>query len=185
MLLAFLQQATAPQPDPDFILAWLQYIHKSLPLFGVLLVMIAFDVLTGYAAAFITKTVSSTASLRGMVKKALIMILVTVCRIIEPYSGEVPLSKLVSMAFIVLELTSIVENVARAGVPIPVAITDALAALKSAVRQKPSVPLAGPSVTINRANSVDIHADSVPGDSKSGSVVINSADQPKPLIPTP
>lgn len=168
ILIILAEAATRAPLDP--IVAWLATFHNRWPLVGVLLILMLIDVVMGFCAAFITKSISSTICSRGMVRKVMIMMLVGMCAAIEPYSGDIPLSKLASMAFIVFECTSIVENAARAGLPIPQTIVDTLASIKWADKQKPAVSAAppNPAVTIGRANNVDIHTDAPlpkPGDS--------------------
>lgn len=164
----------------DPIVAWLASNRDRFPLVDVLLVLMCLDVVVGFCAAFITKSISSTICSRGMMKKVIIIMLVGMCAAIEPFTSGIPLSKLAAMAFIVFECTSIVENAARAGVPIPSQITDSLALLKGADKLKASVPIpsqASQSVTINRASNVDIHSDAGAA-GKSDSVVVKTSDVP-------
>lgn len=175
------QMMLLSQGSLDPIVAWLAANRDRFPLVDVLLVLMVIDVIVGFCAAFITKTISSTICSRGMMKKVIIIMLVGMCAAIEPYTSGIPLSKLAAMAFIVFECTSIVENAARAGVPIPSQITDSLALLKGADKQKASVtnpPAPAQSVTINRATSVDIHSDSTGEKKKSDSVVVKTTDMP-------
>ena len=175
----------ALQKQPlDSIVQWLAAMHNGYPLVGTLLVLMAIDVIVGFTAAAITKTISSTVCARGMMKKVIIMMLVAMCAAIEPYSQGMPLSKLASMAFIVFECTSIVENAARAGLPIPKPILDTLVLLKGADKEKASVvnPPVLPSqntVTVNHAEKVDIHSDAVADPNRQrepDSVVIKGPD---------
>lgn len=175
----------------DPIVTWLASFHERWPLVGLLIFLMALDVLMGFFAAFVTKTVSSTVCSRGMVRKVMILMLVSMCIAIEPYASDIPLSKLAAMAFIVFECTSILENAARSGLPIPSAITDTLAMIKQADKQKPSiippvipppiVPPANQNVSINRATNVDIHSDGTEtGKSKADSVIIKNGSVSSP-----
>ncbi len=177
----------APPHALDSVVAWLAHIHNGYPLVGTLCVLMGFDVAVGFLAAAITKTVSSTICSRGMMKKVIILMLVGMCAAIEPYAQGMPLSKLASMAFIVFECTSIVENAARAGLPIPKPILDTLILLKGAEKEKASViPVGQPpnqtNVTVNRAQTVDIHSDAVSSDpmkNTSDSVIIKGTTEMK------
>jgi len=121
----------------DSIVQWLAEAHAAYPIVGALVLMMLLDVLAGICAAVVTRSVSSTVSYRGMARKAIMLILVGVGAALEPYSSGLPLSRLVAMAFLVTEAISILENAARAGVPVPALLQDLLIKLKSG--EKPSV----------------------------------------------
>jgi toxin secretion/phage lysis holin len=104
------------------IFEWLR--HQ--PVITTLIALTVLDVLTGMAAAFVTKKVSSDASLRGMTRKAMVWMIVTVAAAVERLSPDIPLTKLVSGFYCVMEGISILENAGRAGVPIPPVLRDAL-----------------------------------------------------------
>lgn len=171
---------TAPEAPRslDPIVQWISYLNEQWPLVGLLLLLMALDVLVGFCAAFITKTISSTICSRGMMKKVVILAMVGMCTAIEPHAQGLPLSKLAAMFFIVFECTSILENAARTGLPVPSAITDTLVLLKGADKQKASVTTPQSQVTIARATNVDIHAETVEP-KKPDSVVVKATDVPK------
>lgn len=120
----------------DSIVNWLSGIHSQYPIVGVLMLMMALDVCVGTCAAIITKSVSSTISQNGMFRKAIMLLLVGVGAVFDPYAGGIPLSKMIAMAFIVTEGISIIENATRAGVPVPDALVSVLEKLKN--NEKPS-----------------------------------------------
>lgn len=95
----------------------------------VLVVLIALDIVSGMAAAFVERRASSDASLRGIVKKVLVILLVGAARAVEPVIGF-DASSYVAMFFVAYEALSILENAARAGVPIPERLRSALVALR-------------------------------------------------------
>ena len=96
-----------------------------------LIALMFLDVLMGLGAAFVTKTISSDVSYRGMVRKSLTLILVAATGILQQtWQTEVPLVSLVAGALCAKELISIIENAIRAGIPIPQPLVDAIEKLK-------------------------------------------------------
>jgi len=93
-----------------------------------LLVFMAIDYLTGILAAYICpkRHLSSARDLRGICKKLLILLLVTVAHVLEQVTGIEAMHSLVVWFFIGNEGISILENAASAGVPIPKKLRDAL-----------------------------------------------------------
>lgn len=86
------------------------------------------DFATGIIAAFVQKRLSSTASLRGITKKVLILIVILTAHLIERAFGlELGLEKIAALGYTANEAISIIENCAHAGVWIPQQIVDALA----------------------------------------------------------
>jgi len=152
----------------DSIVARLLSFHEQFPLVGILILIMALDVAIGLLAAFITRTVSSTISHRGMVRKVIMLLLVGVGAVLEPYAGGIPLSKMVAMAFLVTEGISIIENAARAGVPIPKPLYDVLQKLTS--NEKAAIVPHQPSpqtVNVERASNVNITTTEPTGDAAS------------------
>ena len=103
----------------DIIIEWLSWFHAQFPLVGYLMLMIALDVTSGLVAACVHKQLNSAASFNGMMKKAQMLIIIAVCRILDPYCGDFPLSKMCSMFFLITEAISVIENARLSGVPIP------------------------------------------------------------------
>lgn len=95
----------------------------------VLVVLMALDILTGMVAAFVGRRAASTVALRGIAKKVLVLLLVAAARAVEPVIGF-DASSYVAMFFVAYEALSILENGAKAGVPIPERLRSALVALK-------------------------------------------------------
>ena len=111
---------------------------QDVPAFGILLVLMFFDVLTGLIAGFITKEVSSKISYRGMLRKVFIIAIVGVVAFIDRLTPDIPESKLTCMFFVITELLSITENAARAGVPLPPVLVETLASLRKTTGAKES-----------------------------------------------
>ena len=168
MLLA----ATEMPPMPDSIVVWLTWFHGQYPFVGLLLVMMMLDVFTGLIAAFIERTLSSTTSWVGMGRKVIMLMAVGMGTALEPYSGQIPMGRLIAVFYTFTEGLSIVENMARSGVPIPQQLREALAKIGSPGQSPP--PGSGPSVTISHATQVDVHQETTPESKTSDSVVIKT-----------
>lgn len=97
----------------------------------LLLIMMAFDFVTGIAVAIIERKVASSESFRGMVRKTLTLVMVAVCHFAtKPMGLSFDLGEVVAVAYTVNEIISIVENCARAGVPIPPVVLESLSKFK-------------------------------------------------------
>lgn len=138
----------------DKIVTSLAAFYHSYPVIGLLFILIISDIIIGLVAAFITETVSSSTSQKGMAKKIINLLLIGVAASIEPWAQGMPLSNMAATGFAFTELISITENAARAGVPIPGWLKDVLIKLKTTEQQ----PTDNKSVVnISRASNVDIH----------------------------
>lgn len=106
---------------------WTQIPH----VIQALLSLMALDIVTGITAAIVTKQLQSSVMLRGLVKKLAFFPLLALLHIIEqPLSLPMHLDQVATLAFIVYEAMSIIENCANSGVPIPSVIVSALAKAK-------------------------------------------------------
>lgn len=110
-----------------FLSAALQVPVVLWALFGLMTI----DITTGFVSAWINRDISSDSSLRGMAKKALVILLILAVEIcaravgqFEQFGLYFPAGNLVAGAFCVHELVSIVENVLRAGVEPPYFLRD-------------------------------------------------------------
>lgn len=151
----------------DSVVEWLLGFHQQYPIVGILMILMGLDILIGLCAAIITKSVSSTISQRGMTRKVIMLLLVGVGAVFDPYAGGIPLSKMVAMCFLVTEGISILENSARAGVPIPQPLYDVLQKLKNNEKAAVDVKQVNPTVNIQRASNVDIRTTDGTGDASS------------------
>lgn len=94
-----------------------------------LLIFMCLDIVTGITKSIIKKTLSSSVSFTGLLKKVLIVFVVGVANIIDVYvldTGEV-IRNAVIFFYITNELISVFENVVECGVPIPQKLKDVLA----------------------------------------------------------
>jgi len=99
------------------------------PLFQALMILMALDIVTGMLSGYVAKQLSSDVSLRGVTKKALILLVVAAASVVAPHVGELPLAEVVAAFYIAHEGLSIIENLGEAGLPVPQALKDALGKL--------------------------------------------------------
>ncbi len=97
-----------------------------------LVVFATIDYMTGVAAAWARRELSSEIGARGIVKKVGMFVIVAVCNVIDNTGGigEPILRTVATWWYLGNEALSIIENLAEIGVPIPQRIMSALASLK-------------------------------------------------------
>lgn len=96
-----------------------------------LLIAIVLDYVSGIIKAFVLKQLSSTVGFRGILKKVGVLVVVALAVLIDRVTGESgAIRTLVIYYFVANEGLSIIENVGKAGLPIPKSIKEALQALK-------------------------------------------------------
>ncbi len=132
------------------------------PMVGLLMLLMALDIVTGVIAAVVTRRLSSSASWRGMAKKSMTLLLIGVAVGFEPYAGGLPLVNLVTGFYAFTEALSILENASEAGVPIPQALRDVLAKFGDAHKVQPP---AGVEIQVRTPESmaVTVHQTAPPG----------------------
>jgi len=105
-------------------------IAQFNPVVWALFILIGLDIISGFLRAFITKSVSSDVSLRGMAKKSFILILVGLAGVIQRFliAGTLPVDLIVGTAgfFCVTEIISILENASACGIAVPPVLVDVL-----------------------------------------------------------
>lgn len=94
-------------------------------LFQLLIGLMALDFATGLLAGFVTRSLSSDVSGRGIAKKAIVLLVVAAGWLLEPPTGF-PIGQVVAGFYAVHEGLSILENTARAGLPVPQELRAAL-----------------------------------------------------------
>jgi toxin secretion/phage lysis holin len=108
---------------------WTYITSGSAPIEAILLATLIIvqmaDVATGWLAAFVNGVVSSKASLKGVARKAIVLVVVATVISLIPLLIYLPIAPVAVIApilswFIGTELLSIIENLARAGVTNPV-----------------------------------------------------------------
>lgn len=96
----------------------------------VLVLFVALDYITGLAAAWYEKKLDSNVGMRGIAKKILLFVPVAVGYWLDIALGTEMLRSLAIFFYIANEGLSILENLSRAGVPIPAPLKAALEQLK-------------------------------------------------------
>lgn len=98
----------------------------------ILLIVMALDYLTGVAAAFKTKTVSSSAGYSGLVKKTSIFIIVILAAQMDRMLGNENhvFRNSTALFFTANDAISILENVGKMGMKLPAFLKDSLVKLK-------------------------------------------------------
>lgn len=93
-----------------------------------LIVAMAIDYITGLMAAYINPTMklNSQKGFRGICKKIVVLLLVALAHEIDKATGQPAIQSLVVWFFIGNEGLSIIENAAKAGLPIPQKLRDTL-----------------------------------------------------------
>lgn len=125
--------------------ALLALVSHVPPLFGWLAFMSFLDVLSGAVGAGIRgEPVTSTALGRGGLKKLyILMLLAAMGSLREAIGLDVDLASMLAAYFCIVEAISIVENAARAGLPIPSYLTRTLGAMKEQADPKTDSPAKG------------------------------------------
>lgn len=98
---------------------------QSVSFMGTLLVLMVCDVAIGTIVGWITKQISSTTSFRGIGKKVIMLIAVGVGAAVGK-EANMPLAQIIAGYYCITEMWSIVENMAKAGVPFPDQVIQAL-----------------------------------------------------------
>lgn len=112
----------------DFLGPWIQ----AYPYTGLLLILMAFDILTGVIRAISEKKLDSTINGRGMRRKAVMLILVMVGKALERVIGDAPIAEVIAVGFCVSEGISILENATLLGAPVPPFLTQIFMQLQAA-----------------------------------------------------
>ncbi len=94
----------------------------------VLATFMALDYLTGVIYAFIAKTIDSGTGFKGLLKKCTIIIVVVVAVLLDRMlnTGSWVFRTLVCYFYIANEGISLLENVSKIGIPIPIKLKAAL-----------------------------------------------------------
>ena len=118
------------------LVAWFTGCVGRIPMVTTLIALIGLDIASGICLACVKRTLNSTTSFRGMVRKVATLLLVALGLALEPLSNGVPLANLIAIAFIFSESISVVENLGAAGVPLPLVTISFLQKLHSGEKAK-------------------------------------------------
>ena len=91
-----------------------------------LLLLMCFDYITGLIKAIFNKKLSSQIGFKGILKKVLILVIVSVSVIAENYLGVPAVREMVIMFFAVNEALSVLENAGNMELPLPKKLKQAL-----------------------------------------------------------
>ena len=117
----------------------------------ILLVLQILDVGSGLLAGWYRRELSSRLGVRGLIPKALVWLLIAAIATVTPALGDLAAVTLpvvgqvspaagVAFYFSAIEFLSLVENLHRAGVPIPAFVTDRLAQFQPPAPVPPATP---------------------------------------------
>lgn len=95
-----------------------------------LLILMILDYITGLIKGIYNKELSSEIGFKGLLKKVLILVVVSVAVVAEQNLGIPAVREIVIMFFTVNEAISILENASLIGLPIPNKLKDALLQLR-------------------------------------------------------
>lgn len=98
----------------------------------VLVLFVVLDYITGLVAAYCSQSLNSKIGFRGIAKKIMLFVPVAVAYWLDMLLGQEILRNLAIFFYIANEGLSMIENLARAGVPVPEQIQKALEQLKEA-----------------------------------------------------
>lgn len=98
-----------------------------------LLVLMVIDYMTGLLAAYINPNMqlNSNRGFRGICKKIMILLLIVLAHELEKATGIPAVQSIVVWFFIGNEGLSIIENAAKAGIPVPAKLRDTLEQLQN------------------------------------------------------
>lgn len=101
----------------------------------VLVSFMVIDYLTGVIVAYINQEIDSKVGFVGLLKKALILVILTVSVLLDRLIGQGWVFRTVTVYFFVAnEGISILENVSKTGLPLPEKLLGALSQLKNEER---------------------------------------------------
>ena len=96
----------------------------------VLVIFVVFDYITGITAAWYKKKLNSDIGMKGIAKKILLFVPVSIGYWLDNLLGQEVLRSIAILFYVVNEGLSITENLARVGIPFPPALLDAFNQLK-------------------------------------------------------
>ncbi len=109
---------------------------QTPPLVQLLLILMCTDMATGLLAAVVNREVSSSVTFRGVCKKAIVLLMVGAGVALEQQL-QVPVDDAIAGFYCAGEVISIMENAARAGLPVPQALKDILVKLNPSADIEP------------------------------------------------
>ena len=116
----------------SLLAGWLSYLYGDMNgLLVALFVAIVLDYITGLIQAGIKGELSSSIGFKGILKKALILVVIGLAHVIDNCVGSGETWRNIAIVFYICnEGLSILENIVACGVPVPEKIKDALLTLQ-------------------------------------------------------
>lgn len=116
----------------SLLAGWLSYLYGDMNgLLVALFVAIVLDYITGLIQAGINGKLSSSIGFKGILKKALILVVVGLAHVIDNCVGSGETWRNIAIVFYICnEGLSILENIVACGVPVPEKIKEALLTLQ-------------------------------------------------------
>ena len=107
-----------------------EWFHIPGTMRALVLFMLA-DYVTGVGTAIVRHELSSHVAWRGLIRKTMVLALLLLIKLAEKAAGlDLNIEQAGAIGYLVTEVISIVENLARAGVPVPSNVVAALLAAK-------------------------------------------------------
>lgn len=116
----------------SLLAGWLSYLYGDMNgLLVALFVAIVLDYITGLIQAGIKGELSSSIGFKGILKKALILVVIGLAHVIDNCVGSGETWRNIAIVFYICnEGLSILENIVACGVPVPQKIKEALLTLQ-------------------------------------------------------
>lgn len=110
---------------------------KNESLLRTLILLVAWDYITGICVAIRKKKLSSKIGVKGISLKVLIFIVLSICHILDEIllGGSSAIQSMTLIFYCSNEVISILENVSSVGVPLPQKLKDTLSILKKDNKQ--------------------------------------------------
>lgn len=167
-------------PTNEIRLDWFTQLTTTwvavTPSVTILLILMGLDIFSGTIASIVKKEISSKISLIGVMKKIGMLVLVFTGLVMELMYSDIPWGRVFALFFCSVEIWSITENLAKAGVPLPEQL---ISVLKSMKKQKGHNPLVG---QLN-IDQVQIQGAKVVQTEKPTSPEVDTISQTSPLQP--
>lgn len=119
------------------MIIWFGQSIKGIPAISFLIILSIIDFMSGTLVAFDRKKLNSSVSFRGMMKKAMMFMVIAMFIVVGKITGDTfPFAKITAMAFCFTESKSIIENAAALGIRLPSFIIDAFEKARAAKIEK-------------------------------------------------
>ena len=123
--------------EPIQLPTWLAPLalwFKHQPIAVGLVILMLLDIMSGLALSVSKKTLRSSVSWRGMCKKAITLMVLGACAVLQQFVPQLPILNMAALFYTITEGLSILEHAAAAGVPLPAGLVDALSKIKDQQR---------------------------------------------------